>query len=57
MFPPKEDNRVCNKFEGCVIPLLECLFSMIDFRLTFNDSEVDVLNHLGVSPSKLHLMS
>lgn len=31
---PKEDKRVCNKYETCIIPIHERLFSLIDFLST-----------------------
>lgn len=38
------------KYERCVIPIHECLFSLIGFHLSLNDFEVGVLNHLMISP-------
>lgn len=42
--------RLCDKNEGCVLTFYECLFSQKCFQLSFNDFEVDVLNHLGLVP-------
>lgn len=46
---PKGNTRICNKSDGCVILLHECLFSLIRFRLPFNEFKVGVLN-VGVIP-------
>lgn len=46
------DTILCEKHEACVIPFHECLFSYIGLQLPFNDFEVGVLNHMGISPSQ-----
>lgn len=47
--PPNK--RVCSSFDGCLVPVYECLFSTLGFRIPFNDFEVDVLNHLRIPNS------
>lgn len=47
-------DRVCNSFEGCLVPLYECLFTRLRIHLLFSDFEVDMMNHLKVPPSQLH---
>lgn len=47
--PSKENKRVCSKFDMCIIPLHECMFSLIDHIIPFNDFEES--NHLGFPPS------
>lgn len=39
------DKRVCNSFDGCSISFYEFLFSRLGLSLSFNDFEVEVLNH------------
>lgn len=56
-FSLEGNKRIYNNYDGCVIPLHECLFSLIDFRLPFYEFEVGVLNHLEIAPSKLHLVN
>lgn len=48
---------VCSRFDGCELPLHECLFYRVGFRLTLNKFDVGVMNHLGISSSKLHPMN
>lgn len=49
--------RLCSSFDGCLVPFHEFLFSRLRFRLPFNDFEVEVLNHLRITPSQLHLVA
>lgn len=35
-------------YDGCDFPLHEYLFSLVGFQLSFNNSEVRVLNHLDI---------
>lgn len=34
------DKRLYNSFNGCLVPFHECLFSILRFRLPFNDFEM-----------------
>lgn len=43
---PKEDKRACIKYNMYIVPLHQCLFSLISFLLPFNDFEVTMFNHL-----------
>lgn len=49
------DERVCIYFEGCSVPLYECLFTRLGVLLPLSDFEVVRVNHLKVSPSQLHI--
>lgn len=53
----EEDKKLCSTYEGCVIPLHECLFSKICLTLPFNDFNVGFFNLGGVAPSQLHPIS
>lgn len=44
MFPPKEDKRICKKYDGHVVPIHECLLSLICFCLPLTDFEVGIFN-------------
>lgn len=46
--------RICNSFECYLVPLYECLFTRLGARFPFSNSEVVVMNHLRVSPLKIH---
>lgn len=54
LLPPEVDKRIYSKYDGCVIHLHECLFSMIGFYLPFDKFEVGVLSHIVIAPSQLH---
>lgn len=41
-------------FEGCLVSLLECLFTGLGIHYPFSDFMVAVMDHLKVSPSQLH---
>lgn len=56
VFVHEEENRVCSKYDMCVIPLHECMFSLIGLCLSFNNFEVRVLNLLLIS-TQLHPVS
>lgn len=55
IIPIGPDERVCKSFEGCSVPLYECIFSMFEIRLSFSDFEMVVIDHLKIFPSQLHL--
>lgn len=57
LISPKEDKRICNKYNGCVVPLNECLFSLIGLCLPFKKIEIGVLNNLLIAPLELYLVS
>lgn len=42
--------RVCSSFEGCLVPLYECLFIRLGIRFHFSDFEVVVIDHKKISP-------
>lgn len=46
--------RMCNSFEGCLVPLYEFILTMLGVRLPFFDFEVVVMNLLRVTPSQLY---
>lgn len=46
MFPPIKGKRIYSQYDECAIHFHECIFSLIGYRLTFNDFEVIILNHL-----------
>ncbi|CAI8590874.1 unnamed protein product [Vicia faba] len=50
ILPLGPDVRVCNTFEGCSIPLYECLFNMFGIHLLISNFEVAVLKHLKIPP-------
>lgn len=52
-----EERRICNRYGSCVNSFLKCLFSIIGFRLPFNELKVNILNHLLITPSQLYLVS
>lgn len=49
--------RICNSFDGYLIPFYESVFSMLKFRIPFNEFKEWVLNHLQIAPSQLHLVA
>lgn len=51
---PDKDKRICSEYDRCVTPFCDCLFSILDFHLSFNDFEISVLNHLMIAPSQMH---
>lgn len=57
VLPPREEIMISNKYDGCVIPLHEWLFSLIGFNILFQKFRMDVLNHLVISHSQLHPVS
>lgn len=46
----EEDIMICSEYDGCVIPFYWCIFSILGLRLPFNSSEMEVFNHLMISP-------
>lgn len=46
-----------SEYGECDIPFYECNFSILGFHLPFNSFEIEVLNHLMISPSQLNPMS
>lgn len=48
VFSFEGEKNACSKYEGCVIPFHECLFSLIGFLLPFIDFEVGILNRLVI---------
>lgn len=48
------DEMTCSSFEGCSVPLYECLFTRLRIRLPFFKFEVVVIDHFNTSPSQLH---
>lgn len=55
-FLPNGDNMIC-LYNGCVIPFHSHLLSLIGFCIPFDEFEANVMNHLMIIPSKLHMMS
>lgn len=53
----ESNKRLNSSFRGYLLPFHECLFSRIEFILSFKDLKVGVLNHSRVVPSQLHLVS
>lgn len=49
------EKRICNSFDDYVGLLYECLFTRIGLQPPFSKFRVDVLNHLKVASSLLHL--
>lgn len=54
VLPLGSTERICSSFEGCSVPLYECLFTKLRVRPPFFDFEVVVMNHLRVAPLQLH---
>lgn len=54
MILPKEDKSICSKYDGCIVPIHECLFSLIGFHIPFNDLKVEVFNYLLIAPLQLN---
>lgn len=48
------EKRICSSFEGCLVPMYECLVSMLGVRLPFSDFEVAFMYYLKVAPSHFH---
>lgn len=48
------EERICNSFEGCSVPVYECLFIRLGTCLPFFDFEVVVMDRLRVAPLQLH---
>lgn len=50
------DNEKCtyNHSKVSVFPFNECLFSRLGFTRPFNDFKLEIPNHLGISPSRVH---
>lgn len=46
--------RICISFEGCSVPLYECLFTRLGVRLPFSDFEVAMMNRLRAAPLQPH---
>lgn len=57
VIPPEGNDIIYNTYDGCIVHLHECLFSLICVYLPFNDFEMGVLNHLVIDHSQLHPMS
>lgn len=49
---PKE--MICISFEGCSVPLYECLFTRLWVCFPFSDCEVFAINLLKFPPSQFH---
>lgn len=49
VFCPKEDQRICSQYDGCVIPFHRCLF-LIGYPLPLNKFEVGAPVHLLIAP-------
>lgn len=45
------------QYGRCVIPFHEFIFSLVGYRIPFNEFEISVLNHLLISPSQFHHVS
>ena len=50
VFPPHGNKSLCIQYDGCDIPIHECVLSVICYQLPFNKLEVSVLKHLLISP-------
>lgn len=51
------DRCIYSGFEMCRFPMYKCLFSRMRVNITFNNFEVEVLNHLKISLSQLRPIS
>lgn len=54
ILPVGPDERACSSFEGCSVPMYECVFTMFEMHMPFYDFEVVKMNRLKVSPLQLH---
>lgn len=48
VIPVDSGKRICRPFNGCLVPLIECLFSRICLWLPLSEFKVIVLKHLKV---------
>lgn len=49
-----EDERVCYKYESCIILFYECALSIMGICLPFIAFEIEVSNHLAMAQSQVH---
>lgn len=49
-----EQERICDKYGGGIIPFYGCVFSTLGLRLPFTIFEIEDLKHLSMAPSQLH---
>lgn len=54
---PSEDERICNDYGNCTMPLYKYIFSTLGVCFPFTTFEISVLNYLKEVPSQLHPIS
>lgn len=54
---PTKDERICSKYGDCTVPFYECYFSVLGFCLPFTSFKKEVLKHLAMAHSQVHLTS
>lgn len=51
----RSEKMICSFFDGCFVPLYECMFTMIGLWLSFSEFEVTVMKHFPTSFGSMDL--